>query len=78
MNENTQNEVENQNKGKKPTHDVYLVTEMGEDQKSIWDQIGAAWEHKDGEGLNIKLKLFPVNGELTIRRRRDRIEKKMV
>ncbi|GJL80238.1 MAG: hypothetical protein NPINA01_32270 [Nitrospinaceae bacterium] len=74
MNENTQNKEETQNKGNMPTHLVYHVVDYGEGQKSKWDQIGAAWEHKDGEGMNIKLKLFPVNGELTIRRRKEKEE----
>lgn len=73
-NENTNTKIEEQNTNSKPSHLVYLVSEMGEGQKSKWDQIGAAWEHKDGEGMNIQLKVFPVNGRLTIRRRKDKKE----
>lgn len=74
-NENTQNQAGPQtNVHNKPTHLVYHVVDMGEGQKSKWDQIGVAWEHKDGEGLNIDLKLFPVNGRITVRRRKDKKE----
>jgi len=70
-NENTQN----QTSGKKPSHLVYSVTNYGKDNKeSKWDAIGAAWEHKDRQGFNVELKLFPVNGKLTIRPRKDKDE----
>ena len=70
-NENT----ENPGKGKKPSHLVYVVTNYGENNReSKWDAAGAAWEHKDGRGFNIELKLFPVSGKLTLRPRPDQEE----
>ncbi len=39
---------------------AYHVSERGE--KSFWTRIGAAWEHKDGEGLTVDLDLIPVDG----------------
>jgi hypothetical protein len=50
----------------KPTHRIYAVTKRGE--KSTWDEIGAAWPHKDGKGFNLKLDYLPLNGgELSLR-----------
>lgn len=34
----------------------------GEGKKSYWTRIGAAWKHKDGEGLNLQLDLVPLAG----------------
>lgn len=50
----------------KPTHRAYAVTKRGE--KSRWQEIGAAWSHKDGKGFNLKLDYLPLNGaELVLR-----------
>jgi len=50
----------------KPTHRIYAVTKRGD--KNHWDDIGAAWSHKDGKGFNLKLSYLPLNGgELVIR-----------
>lgn len=63
------NTVDNQNqpRGNAPSHLVYHVEEREGDGKDIWTQIGAMWPHKDGNGFNVKLKLQPVDGKLTIR-----------
>lgn len=44
----------------KPTHRAYAVTKRGE--KSRWQEIGAAWSHKDGKGFNLTLDYLPLNG----------------
>lgn len=50
----------------KPTHRVYAVTKRGE--KSHWQDVGAAWAHRDGKGLNLKLDYLPLNGaEIVLR-----------
>jgi hypothetical protein len=50
----------------KPTHRIYAVVKRGD--KNHWDDIGAAWPHKDGKGFNLKLGYLPLNGgELFIR-----------
>jgi hypothetical protein len=36
-----------------PTHRIYSVTKNG-DSKTNWQEIGAAWPHKDGKGFNLK------------------------
>lgn len=50
----------------KPTHRAYAVSKRGE--KSRWQEIGAAWAHRDGKGFNLKLDYLPLNGaELVLR-----------
>ena len=34
----------------------------GEGKKSYWTRIGAAWKHKDGEGMNLQIDLVPIGG----------------
>ena len=53
----------------KPTHIAYAVRAFEKDgkQDSSWSRIGAAWEHKDGKGLDISLEAFPVSGRVTLR-----------
>lgn len=49
---------------------AYHVNERGE--KSFWTRIGAAWEHKDGEGLTVDLDLVPVDsGRIVLRPLKD-------
>lgn len=48
----------------KPDFTVYTV----EGDKAFWTKIGAAWRHRDGDGLNITLTALPLNGRLTIRK----------
>lgn len=52
---------------KKPTHNVY-VTKAGADNRTFWSRIGGAWEHKDGNGLYIRLDTLPINGQIVIRK----------
>ena len=45
------NQTKNSNQKREPTPPAliaYHVNERGE--KSFWTRIGAAWDHKDGEG----------------------------
>ena len=50
----------------RPTHRAYAVTKRGE--KSRWQEIGAAWSHRDGKGFNLTLDYLPLNGaELVLR-----------
>jgi hypothetical protein len=39
---------------------AWHVSERGENK--FWNRIGAAWEHKDGDGLTLQLDLIPVTG----------------
>ncbi|SOC48173.1 hypothetical protein SAMN05892877_14117 [Rhizobium subbaraonis] len=48
-----------------PTHHVYVVEGKGD--TAFWTKIGAAWQHADGNGLNITLTLLPLDGRVVIR-----------
>lgn len=50
---------------KTPTHTVYVIA--GPDDKKRWVEIGAAWRHKDGEGLSVNLDALPPSGRLVLR-----------
>ncbi len=63
----TANNNQNESKSNTPSHIAYHVEEPEGDAKGIWTQVGALWPHKDGKGFNLKLKLQPVDGKLTIR-----------
>lgn len=64
---------------KQPTHRIFSVRKFereGESQpQSQWNQVGVAWAHKDGEGLDLVLQQLPisvfVDGRLTVRRNRE-------
>jgi hypothetical protein len=43
-----------------PRYHAYHVAKRAD--KFYCTKIGAAWSHEDGEGLNIDLNLFPING----------------
>lgn len=57
--------MENSPNSAKPTHNVFVVE--GDGEKAYWTKIGAAWQHNDGEGLNVTLSALPVNGRIVIR-----------
>lgn len=64
--ENTQNEG-----GKKPDFIAYNVKETKQG-KPVFNRVGAAWQHKDGQGYDIQLESMPVNGRVTLREMRDK------
>lgn len=49
----------------KPTHEVFIVE--GEGRRAFWTRIGSGWAHQDGNGINVKLKVLPIDGRLAIR-----------
>lgn len=56
-----------------PTLLAYHVAERGE--KKFWTRVGAAWDHKDGEGYTVQLDLIPVgDGRIVLRPPRDEAE----
>jgi hypothetical protein len=57
--------MKNRNHTSRPTHNVYVVE--GEGENAFWTKVGAAWQHADGEGLNLTLTALPLNGRLVIR-----------
>ena len=50
-----------------PDFIAYNVIDRGEDQKSVWREIGSAWMHNDGNGIQPRLDSFPVGGTVTLR-----------
>jgi hypothetical protein len=45
-----------------PTHKVYYV-EIGRDgREGRWLELGAAWQHQDGQGLELFLDVLPIGG----------------
>ncbi len=64
--ENTQNES-----GNKPNYIAYNVQETKQG-KPVFNRVGAAWQHKDGQGYDIQLDSMPVNGRVTLRELRDK------
>jgi hypothetical protein len=51
----------------RPTHRVYAVTKN--EERNFWTLIGAAWQHSDGDGFNLKLNYLPLNGaEIVVRK----------
>ena len=57
----TQNTASQTREARAPAFIAWHVAEKGE-KKSFWTRIGAAWDHKDGEGYSLQLDLVPVSG----------------
>ncbi len=51
---------------KTPTHIAYHVRE-GQGKDGFWTRIGAAWQHRDGQGFNIQIETLPLDGRITLR-----------
>lgn len=51
---------------------AWHVNERGE--KAFWTRIGAAWDHKDGEGFTLQLDLVPTNGGRIVLRSPSQVE----
>jgi hypothetical protein len=56
----------NQPASKSPTHIAYHVRNR-EGSEGFWTRIGAAWPHADGNGFNIQLETYPLDGRITLR-----------
>lgn len=54
----------------RPTHNAFSVRKykLNGEHRSEYTLIGAAWLHGDGEGFDIVLQAFPVNGRVTLRK----------
>lgn len=49
-----------------PTLIAYSVKQNGKNRKSFWTRIGAAWPQKNGQGFNVQLEAFPVDGKIVL------------
>ena len=54
---------------KKPDYIAYSV--QGEDEDAQWTEIGAAWNHAKGDGLNVELKALPL-GRMVLRKPKEK------
>lgn len=62
-----------ENGPKRPSHVAYQVSE-GQEGKSYFNKVGAAFAHKDGKGYNLILEAVPVDGRVTMRTPKDRVD----
>ena len=46
---------------KLPSFRIYSVASVA-GKKSAWQEIGAAWPHKDGKGFNLQFAARPLEG----------------
>ena len=67
----TSNQGKPQPAKKLPVYIAYTVSAHDPDDKGFWTQIGAAWQHDDGEGFNLKLNALPIDGQIVLRTRKD-------
>ena len=49
-----------------PTHRAYSVIKR-EGQDDYWLNLGLAFSHKDGNGFNIVLQAYPLDGKIVLR-----------
>lgn len=56
----------------KPDYEAFVAVKTKEDSRdprdTVWVKIGAAWQHKDGNGINIVLHALPHDGKLVLRK----------
>jgi hypothetical protein len=58
--------MKNELKEKKaPTHGVYVV--QGDGDNARWMKIGAAWQNRDGKGMNVILDALPLTNKIVVR-----------
>ncbi len=50
-----------------PSHRIYSVSNTGS-KKAAWQEIGAAWPHKDGKGFNLQFAARPLEGAALVLR----------
>jgi hypothetical protein len=62
------NEAKKTRESNPPAFVAYHVTDRGRGRK-FWTRVGAAWGHKEGEGLTVFLDVVPVNfdGRIVLR-----------
>ena len=51
---------------RRPTHRAYTVIKR-EGQDDFWLNLGLVFAHKDGQGFNIMLQAFPLDGKVVCR-----------
>lgn len=57
----------NKNRKEKQTP-AFIAYHVPDRENAFWTRIGAAWDHKDGEGYTLQLDLVPVaTGRIVLR-----------
>jgi hypothetical protein len=51
-----------------PAFRIYGVTKPSEENQAVWQEIGAAWKHKDGKGHTLQFRALPMIGAQVILR----------
>ncbi len=64
---------EKRQSGSSPSHIAYQVRE-GKDGQGYFNRIGAAFAHKDKQGFDLRLDSVPVDGRVTLRTLKDRLD----
>lgn len=57
----------NEKKGKPPTHIIWQVIDGKTREDARWIRVGAAWQNKDGRGMNVFFDSYPIVGRTVIR-----------
>lgn len=65
--------MDRNDKKSEPSFEVFSVKD-GKGDKSFFNKIGTAFEHKDGEGHTISLNALPVNDKIVLRTPRERLD----
>jgi hypothetical protein len=74
MDKKTNAKTEPATEDKAPIYIAYTVKNVGQgkNSKSYWSRIGVMFPHKDGNGFNLDLEAFPVNGKVALRLKSDK------
>jgi hypothetical protein len=61
--------------GSPPTHKAFLVEDRGEGNDPFWTEVAAAWQHRDGRGMDLIIKAgMALTGRIVIREAAERPE----
>jgi hypothetical protein len=61
-------------KSKLPTHTIYFLRNKEGVEKPEWIKAGVAWEHGDGEGMNLSILNLDREVSLTVRKNKPKPE----
>ncbi|MBL4617740.1 MAG: hypothetical protein JKY46_08585 [Robiginitomaculum sp.] len=73
--EQEQAQEQSKSEPSRPSHIAYTVRQGNEGQ-SYFNRVGSAFEHKDKQGFNLQLDSLPVDGRITLRTPRERLDAK--
>lgn len=51
--------------GRKPDYEVFVSEKKGDDTKTFFTRVGAAW-NVGNDGISIKLRALPIDGNLVL------------